>query len=105
MADSTNNLLDVRASDGSRHFAALPESIEWMELRGALTSKSGVIVTKFVSDRITQAIIDFTYRGHEFTVDTQFGEYWLFVRDAACPVEILTDVVKSISLMMLNTKH
>jgi hypothetical protein len=63
MADSTDNLLDIRANDGSRQFAALPERIEWRELHGALKSHPGMVVTAFLSDHITQAIIDFTYRG------------------------------------------
>jgi hypothetical protein len=74
MADITPHLLDIRANDGSRQFAELPETIRWSELHIALTSHPDLAVNSFLSDHVTQAIIDFTYRGYDFTVDTQFGE-------------------------------
>ena len=44
------------------------------------------------TDGITEAWIDFTCAGYEFTINDQFGEYWFFVNDATCPDNILRRV-------------
>ena len=62
-------LLDLRMKDGSRHFAALPETYD------------------------VEAWIDFKYRGHSFTLNNQCNEWWFFVDDPACPDGILRQVV------------
>jgi hypothetical protein len=86
-------LLNHETSDGSRQFAALPETKSWSELRQHLSRLAGVQVTDFVTDGVTEAWIDFTYRGHAFTVNNQFGEFWFFVTDPSCADEILKEVV------------
>ncbi len=95
MSEGPSKLLDVRCPDGSRHFAAIPDCFgthEWQVMQQRLASLSGVTVTGFV-DATSQAIVDFTYRGHEFSLDTQFGELWLFTDDPGCPDEILAEVI------------
>lgn len=79
--------------DGSRQFAALPESVSWEQLRDHLARLEGVVVTDFITDHVVEAWIDFSYRGHDFTVNNQFGEYWFFVEDPACDSEILLAIV------------
>jgi hypothetical protein len=66
-------------NDGSRKFAELPQSRPWRELRDHLLVLHGAVVTGFFTDSITEAWIDFTFRGHSFTINDQFGDYWFFV--------------------------
>lgn len=56
-----------------------------------ISTSPGVVVTQIL-DSIPQVIVDFTYRGHAFSLDTQFGEFWLFVADPECPHEVLVEV-------------
>jgi hypothetical protein len=88
----TSELLNITAKDGSRQFASLPESRSWYALRDHLTRLPGVTVTEFLTDGFTEAWIDFSFRGHSFTVNNQWGEYWFFVRQPECPDAILSEV-------------
>jgi hypothetical protein len=81
-------------NDGSRQFAALPESESWHRLRDHVSELAGAQVTDLITDEITEAWLDFTYRGQRFNVNNQFGEYWFFVRDPSCADDILTEVVR-----------
>ena len=81
-------------NDGSRKFAELPQTRLWHDLRDHLQTLRGAVLTGFLTDGVTEAWIDFTYRGHSFTVNDQFGDYGFFVDDAACSDEILTEVVE-----------
>jgi hypothetical protein len=85
-------LLNSRMADGSRHFASLPEKRSWRALRNHLGRLPGVTLGEFVTDNVIEAWIDFRYGGHEFTVNNQFGEYWFFVSDPACPESVLDRV-------------
>jgi hypothetical protein len=86
--------LDHRMHDGSRLFAKIPEDFElWDQLRDHLKTLEGVSVTKYFTDDVTEVWIDFDFRGHKFTVNNQFGEYWFFVADPSCDDEILKAVV------------
>ena len=80
-------------NDGSRHFGELPQLISWYELRDHLRQMNGVLITQFLTDHVTEAWIDFSYRGHEFSVNDQLGAYWFFVRDPNCPDENLEAVL------------
>lgn len=80
-------------NDGSRKFAELRQTRLWHDLRDHLQTLHGAVVTGFLTDSITEAWIDFTYRGHSFTINDQFGDYWFFVADPNCPDEILTEVL------------
>lgn len=87
-------LMDFRAHDGSRQFAELPQTVLWHALRDHIKRLRGVKMTGFLTDDITEAWIDFEFRGHSFTVNDQLGEYWFFVKDPECPDEILVQVVE-----------
>lgn len=80
-------------NDGPRKFAELPQTRLWHDLLDHLQMLQGAIVTDFVTDGITEAWIDFTFRGHSFSINDQFGNYWFFVNDPTCPDETLTSVV------------
>jgi hypothetical protein len=87
-------LLDIRAYDGSRHFAGLPESRSWNALRAHLARLPGAEVTGFSSDGVSEVWIDFSYEGESFTVNNQLGEYWFFVANARTSEAVLERVVE-----------
>ena len=80
--------------DGSRHFASLPESCSWVALRRHIERLPGAAVTKYISDDVTEMWLDFSFRGHPFTVNNQFGEFWFFTSDPACSDYTLRAVVE-----------
>jgi hypothetical protein len=92
-------LLAIKMHDGSRHFAELPETVSWHELRRHVERLRGATVTNFLTDNVTEVWIDFSFRGHEFGINNQFGSYWFFVRDWSCPEEILEAVVTHCKLL------
>jgi hypothetical protein len=65
-----HKLLNIAMPNGIRQFASLPESRSWWALRDHLARLPGVTITDFVTDGVTEAWIDFTYRGHSFTITT-----------------------------------
>jgi len=85
-------LLNITMNDGSRHFASLPESRSWYALRDHLSRLPGASVTGFLTDGVTEAWIDFSYRGHLFAINNQFGEYWFFVQKPECSDSVLSEV-------------
>ncbi|MBS0581564.1 MAG: hypothetical protein JSS42_00500 [Proteobacteria bacterium] len=82
-------LLDIRASDGSRQFAALPATKDWYAVRDHVTSLPGAELTGFICDNVTECWIDFSFLGEAFTINDQFGEYWFFVSKAESNPETL----------------
>jgi len=78
------DLLDIRASDGSRRFVSLPATKDWYAVRDHVQSLAGATLTRFLRDGVTEAWIDFAYLGESYSINDQFGEYWFFVNDPAC---------------------
>ena len=93
-------LLNIIMHDGSRNFGDLPESIDWYRLRNHIRRLDGAQVTRFITDDITEAWIDFDYRGHEFSINNQFGNYWFFVANPQCSDEILEAVLRHCELVL-----
>ncbi|HYE73121.1 MAG TPA: hypothetical protein VEF04_07320 [Blastocatellia bacterium] len=89
----TEELLNVVMNDGSRRFGELPQTVLADKLRDHIERLDGVIVTSFVTDNVTEAWIDFTYCGHRFSINDQFGYYWFFVDTPDCPDEILKSIL------------
>ena len=87
-------------NDGSRHFGDLPQTILWYELRTHIKKLEGADITGFITGDVTEAWIDFSYRGHHFSVNDRFGAYWFFVNDPTCPDEILESVLSHCELVL-----
>lgn len=92
-------IFDHRMHDGSRNFAGLPEVYsaecpQWESLRDHVAALPGAVLTGYVTDQVTEAWIDLTYREHVFSINNQAGEWWFFVQDPACPDEILDEVLR-----------
>jgi hypothetical protein len=86
-------LINLIMHDGSRHFGDLPQTRMWYAIRDHVERLPGAVLTGFITDGITEAWIDFTYREHAFSINDQFGDYWFFVNDPGCPDDILSDVL------------
>ena len=78
-------LLDIRTKDGSRKFASLPATRDWYAVRDHVQSLEGATLTEFLCDGVTEAWIDFAFQDESFTINDQFGEYWFFANNPACP--------------------
>ena len=79
--------------DGSRFFGDFPETCWWEDVRDWVTTIPGAVLTGYVTDHVLEAWIDFTYRGHQFSINNQYESYWFFVDDPDCPDEILASVL------------
>lgn len=98
-------IFDLRMADGSRHFGALPETYDpvrpqWHALRDRVGELAGAELVGFVTDDVTEAWIDFEYRGHRFGINDQQGQWWFFVHDPACAEEILTQVLDHFAVVL-----
>jgi hypothetical protein len=93
-------IYDMRMHDGSRHFASLPESESWESLHEYVKKLGGVSDASIITDEVMEAWIDFSFRGHEFSVNNQHGDYWFFVEDPACPEEVLEAVLNHCKLLL-----
>lgn len=97
-------LFDLRMADGSRHFGSLPERYDvddpqWDQLHALLVTFAEI--TGFATDQVTEAWLDFRYRGHGFGLNNQAGDWWCFVTDPACPDDILADVLLRLEALLL----
>ena len=93
MAMPSRPLFDVRMHNGLRHFADLPQTVLWHDVRDHLSRLPGAELAGFVTDNVTEAWIDFAFAGHRFSINDQFGDYWFFVSDPRCPDVVLSAVV------------
>ncbi len=100
----TKELLHIIMHDGSRQFGELPQSASWNKLRRHIGKLNGANVTEFLTDHVTEAWIDFSFRDYQFTVNNQFGEYWFFVKGPHCPDSILEAVLSHCRLLLENER-
>lgn len=87
------DLFDMKMKDGSRHFVDMPETVFFDEFADHVENLDGAEITEFITDGVMEMWLDFDFRGHKFSVNNQFGDYWFFVQDANCPEEILLEVI------------
>jgi hypothetical protein len=88
-----SHLLNFAMHDGSRKFGELPQTVPWDRLRRHLEMLPGATVTNFITDEITEAWIDFSFRDQRLSVNNQFGDYWFFVEAPQAPDETLEAVL------------
>ncbi|MBK7580741.1 MAG: hypothetical protein IPI67_11095 [Myxococcales bacterium] len=89
----SSRLIDLRMADGSRHFGDLPETSDWERLPQAVAQLPGARLTRFLTDDVTEAWLDFEYLGASFSINNQHAQWWFFVSDPACPDEALLQVL------------
>ena len=85
-------LIDFRTTDGSRHFARLPNGATWDALGEHISLLFGAEIVNLVAGRREKAWMDFAYRGHRFSVSRHDGLLHFFVCDPLCPDVILFQV-------------
>jgi hypothetical protein len=75
-------------------FCRFPQTRFWHELRRHLAALPGVTVTSFEDMPIAGAgsWLDFTFRGHSFTINAESGEFVFFVEDTDCPASVRAEV-------------
>ena len=88
----TMKLIDIRARDGSRHFAVLPHTAAWEAVRDHAPRLPEARVINFIDERIAQPWLDFTFQGHHFVIHCRHNEIHLTVRDPLCSDLILFQV-------------
>ena len=88
----SNELLDIRMKDGSRHFCVLPESISFAQLKVHAAKLQDAKIRDFLTDSVTEIWLDFDFRNERFSINNQFGEYWFFVNNPDCPDATLSQV-------------
>ena len=84
---------EIIINDGARHFVDLPELIFFDELYEHVEKLEGAEIIDFEMDGVLEMWLDFEFRGHEFFVKNQLGDYQFFVADPDCPDEILLEVI------------
>ena len=92
--------MNNKMSDGSRQFGELPQTVLWDKLREHISKLPGAIVTGFLTDGITEAWIDFSYRGQRLSINDQFGEYLFFAVDPSAPDDVLEEVLAHCKLLL-----
>lgn len=93
-------LTDYRMHSGSRNFVDLPQTHLWYSVRDHVSKLAGAELTGFVTDGVTEGWIDFSFCGHAFTINDQFGDYLFFVKDSTCPDSILMDVSAHFAVLL-----
>ncbi len=98
---------DFRMKDGSRQFCELEATSGPKTLMKHLLTLHGTEIADYLPGRggsSEDSWIDFTFRGHFFTVNGQYGDWWFFVQDPACPDDILLAVVNHCVTIFPATK-
>ena len=81
-------LTNERMHDGSRHFVLLPQSAAPLRLLFRIFTLPGAFPTAYLPS-VIGSWIDFRYKGHRFSINNQYGEFWFFVQDPNCPDQVL----------------
>jgi len=85
-------LIDLRTTDGSRHFASLPRPADWSAMRDHVRGLSGAKTLCYFSEDRKSPRMDFSFRRHYFLIAPRGDSIELFVQDPQCPDLILYEV-------------
>ena len=73
-------------------FCKFPQTRFWHEVRDYLTELPGVAVTDAIDAPVVGSWIDFTFRGHSFTINAESGEFVFFVEATGCTESVCAEV-------------
>ena len=73
-------------------FCKFPQTRFWHQIREHLSALPGVAVTHAADDPVIGSWIDFTFRGHSFTINSESGEFIFFATDTDCPQSSLAEI-------------
>ncbi len=71
-----------------------PSPVSGGTFRCHIESLRGTFISDFLTDKVTVMWLDFSFCGHRFMVNNQYGEFWFFVTDPTCPDDVLRNVVE-----------
>jgi hypothetical protein len=97
-------ITDFRMHDGSRHFVSLPETQPPSRLLRHIVGL-GFAFPYFYLSSAVECWVDFWYRGQRFTINNQFGEYWLFVKNPTCPEAVLEHVASHFAVLLCESEN
>ena len=78
----------------------MPEVVFFDEVADHVEELEGAEISEFLTDGVIEMWLDFSYRGQEFSITNQFGDYWFFVSDPHCPDEILLEVIDHFRVLL-----
>lgn len=85
-------LINFLTPGGSLNFMDVPgEIIGGDDLYEYLGTLDGVEMKGATAD-FTEVWMDFSFRGYDFAINTQLGDYWFFAENPDCPQEILLEI-------------
>lgn len=87
------DLYENKINEQWRHFVDLPEVVFFDEFADHVEELEGAEITEFQTDGVVEMWLEFTYRGHKFSVNNQLGDYRFFVHDPKCQDEILLEII------------
>ena len=97
----TIELLNDKMHNGSRNFILLPAGrVPAFRLFFRIFTLFGAYPTAFIPS-FAESWIDFKYKGHKFSINDQFGDYWFFVNDPSCPDSLLLIVTEHFASVLL----
>ena len=96
---SSPMITDIRMHDGSRHFVSLPEAATPRQLLRHILRLRFAVPYFYLSGAI-ECWLDFWYRGQRFTINSQYGEYWFFVKNPSCPAATLERVASHFASLL-----
>ena len=83
-------------------FCKFPQTRFWHEVRQHLASLPGVAVIDATDAPVVGSWIDFTFRGHSFTINSESGEFVFFVEDTDCPASVRAEVAAHFESLLGN---
>ena len=75
-------------------FCKFPQTRFWDDVRQHLATLPGVAVTNATDAPVVGSWIDFTFRGHSFTINAESGEFVFFVEDTDCPAPVRAEIAE-----------
>lgn len=98
-----SDLRENKLNDGSRHFVDFPlETAFFDEFADHIENLEGAEITEFITDGVVEMWLEFTFRGHKFSVNNQLTDYWFFFEDPFCPEDILLEIINHFRQLVEN---
>lgn len=77
----------------SDSFCNFSQTRLWHELHDRLSALSGVAITHFADAPVVGSWLDFTFKGHHFSISAESGEFAFFVEGKDCPECVRAEII------------
>ena len=98
------SITDFRMHDGSRHFVSLPETQPPNRLLRHIFGLRFAVPYFYLSTAVA-VLGRLLVTGQCFTINNQFGEYWLFGKNPGCPQAVLEHVVSHFAGLLCESEN